>query len=289
MCVYRDLNPTTQPAAAEPRPQYVPHTMPSFTRRLFLISLSSAPWALSKSWDDPTFPSWSPEFIDKLHTDSPWAKPSTVRVELDAIQRIVEPSSSFVQIELPAGIGLPRTGSPIPGVGWPTGGSRTGTGRPPTTGSSTGGDRTTGGTRAEIFLTTRWASALPIRRARALQQFGRDGLESDGAVELLKTPSEYVVEIAGFPTTIIRQGGERFAEELKESARLASPGRKSLAATSCKVPPHGMHLMATLAFPRFEGLDPKEGYIELSATLRGIELHERFKLKQMIYSGNLEL
>ncbi len=173
----------------------------------------------------------------------------------------------------------------MPGASWPRGGSTTGNRIPPTSGGGAGS-----GATGEIFLTTRWASALPIRRARALQEFGRDRLESQEADELLNTPPrDYKVEIAGFPTTIIRQGGKRFAAELRESARLAVPGRRPVAAASSNVPEYGMHLMATLSFPRFEDLDPKEGYVDLSATVRGMKLRERFKLKEMMYSGNLEL
>ena len=259
--------------------------MPSLTRRLFVASLSGASLVLSKSWEEPAFPSWSAEFIDRLLTDSPWAKPSTVRVELDAIQRNVVPPSSFLQIGLPGGgIGFPRTGSGIPGVGWPTG-DRV----PPTTRPSSGGGAA-GGAKAEIFLTTRWASALPIRRARALQQFGRDGLESKEAVEILNTPpEEYVIEIAGFLTTMVPQGGKRLAAELKQSARLIVPGHRPAAPASCNVPEHGMHLMATLTFPRFDDVNSREGYIELTAKVRGMELQERFKLKEMTYRGKLEL
>ncbi len=260
------------------------------TRRVFLLSLNCAPWVFAKSWDTPVFPAWSREFVDKLLTDSPWAQPSTVRVELDSIHRMIEPTSSFNQIELPPGIGLPRSsGSRVPGVGWPRGGSTTGNRIPPIS-RPTGGGGPGSKATAEIFLTTRWASALPIRRAQALQEFGRERLGSEEAAKRLNAqPSDYVVEIAGFPATIVRQDAERFARELKNSARLAVPGRRPVAALTSEMPEPGMHLMATLTFPRFEGLHQKEEYIEISAAVRGIKISERFKLKDMIYGGNLEL
>jgi hypothetical protein len=98
-----------------------------------------------------------------------------------------------------------------------------------------------------------------------------------------------VIEIAGFPTTVVRGNAERFAKDLQDSARLSVQGRKPLSATSSNMPEPGMHLMGTLTFPRFEDLDPKEGTIEFTATARGIKLQQRFKLKEMIYNGNLEL
>ena len=147
------------------------------------------------------------------------------------------------------------------------------------------------GARAEIFLTTRWASALPIRRAMALAQFGEAGLQDERAVDLLsRSEPEYVIEVAGFPTTLIHQGAEKFEAELLKSTRLYTPTSRPVPPSSVTVPPHGMHLMATLRFPRFEGLDTKDGWIELAMAQPGaFKFQERFKLKDMVYEGRLEL
>ena len=115
-------------------------------------------------------------------------------------------------------------------------------------------------------------------------------MQSEEAVELLSPKQqEYVVEIAGFNTTVIRQGAKKFAADLLKTARLTVPGRRPISATDVHVPEHGMHLMATLRFPRFENLEVKEGPIDVTAETRGIELRERFKLKDMVYGGSLEL
>jgi hypothetical protein len=235
--------------------------MPTITRRAFVASLSCTPYALSKSWNDQPFPSWTPEFVDRLLTDSPWAKPGTVSYEYESVQRM-QPSN-FAQISLPGGISLPGSG-------------RSRSGSP--------------SVRTEIYITTRWSSALPIRRALALQEFGAAGLDSDKARELLQTrEQEYVVDVAGFPTTAIRQGPKRFEAELLNSARILAPGRRPISAISASVPEHGMHLIATLRFPRFEDLDRKEGTIEFLAQAGRMSIRERFKLKDMVYAGNLEL
>jgi hypothetical protein len=146
------------------------------------------------------------------------------------------------------------------------------------------------GARAEIYLTTRWASALPVRQAFALQQFGADGLQDEKAIELLnRNEEEYVIEIAGFPTTIIRQGARRFEAELAKSATLSLVGRRSISPASVHVPEHGMHLMATLRFPRFENLTAKDGEITVYAESGALEIEQRFRLKDMTYEGRLEL
>ena len=136
--------------------------------------------------------------------------------------------------------------------------------------------------RAEIYLTVRWASALPIRQALALHQS-----KAPETLEIVEP--EYVVEIAGFPTTVIRQGARRFEAELADSARITVAGRPSLKPVSASVPEHGMHLMATLRFPQFEGLDTKEGDVTIHATPGSLKVDQRFKLKDMVYDGRLEL
>jgi hypothetical protein len=109
------------------------------------------------------------------------------------------------------------------------------------------------------------------------------------AIALLnRRESEYMVEVAGFPTTVIRQGAKLFSAELLETARLHVPGRRAISASSSHLPGYGMHLMATLRFPRFENL-PKDGTIELVAQSRRMNIRERFKLKDMIYASSLEL
>jgi hypothetical protein len=239
------------------------------TRRAFIASLSCSPFALSKSWDEHAFPAWTPEFVDRMLTDSPWAKPGTLSFELEPVEL---QSQKYAQIGLPGGIALP--GARMPGIGRP--GTPQPTTRLPV--------------RTEIYLTTRWSTALPVRRALALQEFGAEGLQNEKAIELLSTqPSEYVVEVAGFPANVVRQGAKRFEAELQETARLIVSGRRPIAATSSHVPDYGNHLVATLRFPRFEGLTLKDGSIEIIATSRRMNIRERFRLKDMVYDGNLEL
>lgn len=237
--------------------------MPSITRRAFVATIGCTSFALSKSWDDQTFPAWTPEFIERILTDSPWAKPDTLSFRIEPLQR-------------------PQPSNYAPG--WPAG--RAGTGTRTTTSPGDLGS----GARTEIYLTTRWSSALPVRRALALLEFGVEGLQGEKSIELLsRAEPEYIVEIAGFPTIMIRQGAKRFAAELLDTARLVVPGRRPIAATSSHVPEHGMHLAATLRFPRLRDLTPKEKMIDLLAKSGPINIRERFTLKSMMYGGSLEL
>lgn len=245
------------------------------TRRFFFAAGSLAP-LVARNWDRATFPEWSGDYIDKLLTDSPWARPLTLPFRFSAPAKRPFVVSEFDQIGEP--LGLPK--------GWPSGGSS------PATGNRS--PRIDGGSappvQTEIYLTTRWASALPMRQAMALHQFGRSGLNSAKAAELLQgNPNEYVLEVAGFPTGMVPQGVRRFEAELLASATLLVKGRKSLRATAASVPEHGNHLIATLRFPRFENLSENDGLIELAAQAGPMDLHQKYKLREMNYKGRLEL
>lgn len=215
-------------------------------------------------------------------TDSPWAKESVLSYYLDAAPGRY--TTEFAQIGMPGGIGLPGTQIP----GWPRGGGSRG-GNPGSVPPSWPGGSGRG-SKAEMYLLTRWASALPIRRAIALQEFGIEGLRDEKAVELLnRRDPEYVIEIAGLPTQAISQGARKLSEDLLRSARLTVPNRPEARAAFANVPEHGMHLVATIRFPRFDDLSPRDGTIELSAESGKLQIRTRFKLKEMVYLGRLEL
>jgi hypothetical protein len=243
------------------------------TRRFFFAAGSLAPLA-ARNWDRATFPEWSDDHVDKLLTDSPWARPMTLPFRFSAPARRPFNVSEFAQIGEP--LGLPK--------GWPSGG--------PTTGSRTPriDDGNAPPAQTEIYLTTRWSSALPIRQAMALHQFGRSGLSSAKAAELLQgNAAEYVLEVAGFPVGMVPQGVRRFEAELLESSTLLLKGRKTLRATAASVPEHGNHLIATLRFPRFENLSDSDGFIEFAAQAGPMDIRQKFKLRDMNYKGRLEL
>ena len=228
----------------------------------------------ARNWDRAVFPEWSEEHVDKLLTDSPWARPSTLPFRFSAPARRPFGVSEFAQIGEP--LGLPK--------GWPSG-STTPANRTPRIDEGNAPP-----VQTEIYLTTRWSSALPMRQALALHQFGRAGLHSARAVELLRgTDAEYVLDVAGFPAGMVPQGARRFEAELLESATLLVKGRKALRATAASVPEHGSHLIATLRFPRFDNLFDGDGLIEFAALAGPMDIRQKFKLKDMSYKGRLEL
>ncbi len=254
------------------------------TRRWFL-SMAAAPAFAAPAWEKKPFPDWDAECRDHVLTDSPWAR--QVTVPFDYSHPASRQFESGFQIGLPGAGGWP---SGIPGVGgggWP--GGRTGRTDP---GSVPSGGRTGGATRpvrTENYLTIRWSSALPVRQALALEQWGRRGLDSSDARKLLEeTPDEYIVGIGGFSVITLPKGAQDLEKQLAKSASILRKGHRPLRATSVTVPDHGNHLSAEIRFPRSEPIQPEDALVELVAEAGPMKIAAKFKLKDMFYRGRFE-
>ncbi|MBK5291170.1 MAG: hypothetical protein JJE04_05780 [Acidobacteriia bacterium] len=156
--------------------------------------------------------------------------------------------------------------------------------------SSTVGGSRGPGALTEIYLTIRWSSALPIRQAVALERWGKDGLDKPEAMEWLgRREKDYVMEIFGFNVTAVPKGAKWLEEQLTRSASISGKGRRRQPST-VRVPEHGMHLSAELRFPRSESeFTPDEDSVRFTAEAGAIKIDLRFKLKEMVYGGKLEL
>lgn len=242
------------------------------TRRTF-FGLTFASAALASRWEETQFPDWKPELIDRLVTNSPWSRPWRGNAFLPAADHRL--TSTFNQI---GGMQLP---SPIPGIGWP----RRSPGTSPGSGSPfpRGGSGSTA--KVGVDLTIRWASALPVRRAFALQECGSQGLNSARALELLADPKEYVIEVAGIPRVIVDDALKRDLQ----NARVSITGHRSLRPVEVQLPSIGASVTARLKFARFQDLGTDAGTIELSVPAAALHIEERFRTASMIYEGRLEL
>ena len=247
------------------------------TRRTLLALLGTAPLLRAEPWEKQPFPNWTADVVHQLLTDSPWAHPVDVPFEFRPAPGGMLPSlSRSWQIGVPPSVPdwpgrrSPRTTKPGPTT--PTGGGR----RYPV--------------RAEVYLTVRWSSALPIRQALALERWGRRGVDQPEAVAFLnEPPSDYVIEIFGMPARLGAEGTKNLERDLKKTARLLLKGRRPIEPLTVEVPEHGEHLSAELHFPRLEPVSADMGDLQFHAAAGGLEIESKFKLKAMVYDGRLEL
>lgn len=258
--------------------------MQRMTRRLFVASLAAPALMRASFWDEKSFPDWSPDEVDRLLTDSPWARPTTVRFDLG------HPDDGsvfdFSDIQLPPlGGSSGRWGSS--GPGWPTGGGqrRGGSDPFPRGGGGSGRGQTV---PSEAYLTIRWSSALPIRQALLLEQYGSASeIPADAMAALDQKPEDYVIEIFGIPSLIVRDRAEKFEEAFRNSAELLGPASQKMTATYVRMPSHGYYLAATFRFPRHAGDAAATKEAEFYTAAGRMEIRQSFKLKSMMYHGQL--
>jgi hypothetical protein len=264
------------------------------SRRAFLASLSAAPllagkpWEKGKFWEKHPFPEWTDEEADQLLTKSPWTHEYSLQFDLadPGNRRPVFDYSSFGQL---GGGGFPQGGG-IPGVGIPgTGGGRpqgSPTGYPGGGGGQSGGRNPS--VRSEAYLTIRWSSALPIRQAMAIEEHGRK-LPREVQEELAIERDEYVVEVFGLPAIVVHKDVNEMEDELTDHALLDTSSGPRISVDSVKMPPHGAYLSMTFRFPRREVLSLEHKEVVFYAAAGPFVIEEKFKLKNMVYGGQLAL
>ena len=278
---------------------------------VFLVVVTStlALWA-GHFWEKKKFTEWSDKEVTKMLTKSPWARKMDVPIGslLDSGGRFPSGGSGRG-----GGFGGGPGGSPQSGgPGGGQGGGGGGFGRP----SSSGGHR------QRVPLTIRWYSALPIKQAIVKTRFGSEVDTSRQAAELLKEEeANYIVGVSGVPIfMLVRSDGlsdsdseeqppirERLKEifdQAKSESFLKIKGREPIAAEAVHVQ-GGLEQNAVDAealrsaadiyfmFPRQgeggELITLKDKKVEFVTQIGSLKAKRKFKLKDMVYRGKLDL
>lgn len=230
-------------------------------------------------WQKAKFSDWSDKDAQKMLRDSPWARQVEVRL---------------------GGGGMGGMGGGRGGRGGASGGGADISGAPSAGddfgggGMGGGGGRGRGGGGQSMesapghVVVVRWHTALPIRQAVARMRFGKEAGTSPEAAKMLQPEEKrYVVGLADLPPQLLMRSNPA---ELKSKATLRVKGREPLEATEA-VPERGQRgATLYLVFPR-PGfpitLDDKE--VEVVLKLTSVEIKRRFRLKDMLFDGKLEL
>jgi len=211
-------------------------------------------------WLNKDYTEWSSEETVAILTDSPWAH----------IAEVVGPPS--------AGGGI-RSASDADSVG----GYRDALGGP--RGRSGGGGRS-----SKMRFQMRWASALPVRQAMARHRFGDEAATSERAQQSIRSiPNRYVLEIAPVPRAMIGD-----AEHLKKITALKIKGRDPIPPIEVQAREiQNGRMQVYLFFPKSaEGgcdITPEDKNVEIQLKFDKANCSRKFKLKDMVYRGKLEI
>lgn len=245
-----------------------------FGARVMMFALSAALlWGSSQPWKTSEPDRWTARDVDQLLADSPWAQPAGA-------------SFSLAEEDGPAppAIDVPQAGMPSPRNSatdgrWDGGVGRVNRNGPPT-----------------LTVTVRWDSALPIRQAQERQR-------SQPEYKPAQLRGEYIITIEGLvpggrygrPELDSRSGDRalnmRNPEEMLEGvmrySRLYPRGKTPLRADDAKLDnaTGTLHLF----FPRSEPITLADKEVTFETRFGALSILKKFRLRDMLYHGQLEL
>jgi len=248
----------------------------------------------SDFWKTKDYTQWTSEEVNKVLTDSPWAKQMTVNAGQTGMgQRRGSGGGSGRGGSMGGsgrgGIGFPGGGIGFPGGGYPGGGGGGG-GRDPDDGQR-------GGMRS-MNVVLRWESALPVQHA-LLRERGRDADEQRAAEDAGQ--KNYVIAVMGLQLPGRRSGADPddidqdrsnqsnddVRSMLLDAAQLVPKGRAPIAAEDVQLEGRNGSSAIRFLFPKTISADEHEVVFHFET--RGLKVEHKFHLGDMSYQGKLAL
>ena len=240
-------------------------------------------WA-ADFWTKP-YTEWTEKDIQKLMLDSPWAKK--------------------VSVAMPTGgPGGPAAGAPAGGGGGGRGGGGGGGGRggggpqggagadPGIGGDGGGAPAGGGGGTPELTLIVRWQTALPVEQALVKNQYGTQAATSPDAQKRLQPQTEaYVIWVAGLAGNM-RPRDDAGKKELLAATTLSAKDKDSIVAEDVIYGGgggRGGNFEAHFVFPRKTAFTADDKEIDFATKFGKTVVKAKFKLKDMVVNGKLDL
>ena len=245
--------------------------MNAIARTLVTWIVACAALAAADFWDEKDFTAWSDAEVEKLLTDSPWSRKVTIALR--------QPG---------AGGGGGRGG----GGGFGGGPGGFGGGAADGFRGAGGGRRGAAGFDAaprRMTFTVSWRSALPVKQALVRNQIGVDApISPDQRQFLTQLEPLYVVVVAGLPRQFARMAQNRdvlMVETIleRQDGNLIPP--KDLVVFV----ENGETVTLQYHFPRDDEITLEDKDVEFIAKLGQVEVKQKFKLEDMVFSGQLAL
>ncbi len=288
-----------------------------YLTRLALIGITGTACAVmllaSDFWKTKDSSQWNDDEVNKILSDSPWAKAKTIEPQRSQTgRRGMGRRGGF---GFPGGgLGGGYPGGGYPGGGYPGGGG----GYPQQGGGYPGGGSANGGDPSQnepMNLTIRWASAEPIQAALKRQgALASDELKAVAA----STEKYYVITVLGLRMPRQRsstvdaddpdagggnnddnedngqrrgrnRGNDALRSQLLDAAQLAPKGKSSIYAQDVQIVGPGGIDGVRFLFPRTTPISANDKEVEFILNVRRIKVDEKFKLSDMQYEGKLAL
>jgi hypothetical protein len=219
-------------------------------------------------WESKPFQDGTSKDIQKLFNNSPWARPARAVVGKGGQPAVGDASSNDS--------GVPKGREPA------------GPGR---IGSAPSDFDQGPQSLQQIPVIVRWQSALPLRQAQILGKYGDNAAISPEARKFLTDePAIYVLAISGLAGSLVSAGGgDQARQSIAEKTTLTVRGKEPLRPNAVDFLPVGSTVDVLIAFPRSTHIALEDQEVELASEIGRATVRYKFKLKDMIVRGKLEL
>lgn len=218
-------------------------------------------------WQKP-YTEWSDKDVTKMMTNSPWAKTTA--------------------IPLAGPLAGPDIAPPGGGGGGGGGGGRGGGG-----GGGGGGPEipaSAGGGSGTMDITVRWQSAVPVRQAFVRQKFGAEATTSADAKKILdEEATDYEIVLTGPIQPFLRGKLDDAAKMFGQITSLSSGKNAMLKPTRIEIARGPKSVDVRLFFSRSKPFVLEDKEVEFATTVGFTNLKYKFKLKDMVSNGKLEM
>jgi hypothetical protein len=232
-------------------------------------------------WEAKPFTEWSDKDLQKVTSNSPWAKQA--RAVLNAA-----PAGAPGRARGRGNTGDSEIGEAPRGIGNQGGGvsdaSRMGS-------APIDIDPGPQALAAGLPIVIRWQTALPLRQAQMRGKYGKEAATSPEAQKFLNTePTIYVIGVAGLPGAIVGAGGGDLAKDnILKRTTLTVKGRTAWRPVAVDLAPNGSAVDVLLAFPRANAITLEDQEVEFVSMIGTATVTYKWKLKDLLLHGKLEL
>ena len=262
-------------------------------KKSVLCVVLAASWSVASLgaadfWETKAYTEWSAKEIHRVLNKSPWAQSVTIGM-IGSSER-----GGFGGPRRGGGLGGPGAGG---GFGDPDGGGSPG-GDGGAYGSGGGGRGRRGGGYGgpeggmglpSITAVVRWFSAIPVKQAAVKLRYGDEaGTAAAGLSYLERDEPNYVVSVAGLPG---RMAGflQRVPEQVKQNTSLRRKGKAPIAPGDLQITMQKQKTDLYFVFPKTDPITLDDKDVEFLMKTRQLEIKRKFKLKKMVFHGDLSL
>ena len=140
-------------------------------------------------------------------------------------------------------------------------------------------------------MTLLWLTAAPVKQALAKRQYGAEaGTSPEAKAKLAQVDQVYALILAGTPRFALAaaQGDKKAA--LLDQTTLTVSGKPPLKAVDVQVSAgRGSSGSVTFLFPRTTTFTAEEKELEFSTKFDKTPVKKKFKLKDMVFNGKVEM